>query len=45
LDAEQLEFWKFNSVKQLQELVEKEYSKPIDELVIYLEAVIDKEAG
>ncbi len=43
--AEDLEAWKVKSVNEVQELVEKEYTKLIDELVNYLNREIDKEAG
>jgi hypothetical protein len=45
LNDEQLESWRVNYAKKVQEFVEEEYSKPIDELVTYLESIIDKEAG
>jgi len=45
LNAAQLEPWAIKAVKEIQEIVENEYAKPIDDLVIYLEAEIDKEAG
>ena len=45
LDANQLEVWKVNAVKQLQELVEREYSKPIDELAAYLAKEIAENDG
>jgi hypothetical protein len=36
LNANQLENWKVQSVKQLQNLIEKEYSRPLDEISTYL---------
>jgi hypothetical protein len=45
LKVDQLEHWKETAMKELQETVKNEYEKPIDELVIFLESVIDKEAG
>lgn len=45
LDANQLEAWKVNAVKQLQELVEREYSKPIDELTAFLAKEIAENDG
>jgi uncharacterized protein YeeX (DUF496 family) len=45
LSAAQLEPWAIKAVKEIQEIVENEYAKPIDDLIIYLEAEIDKEAG
>ena len=44
LNAEQAEAWAVKAVKDTQNIVDSEYSKPIDELVTYLEAEIDKEA-
>jgi hypothetical protein len=42
--AEQLEQWREQTIKNIQELT-KEFDKMFDDLVPYLEAVIDKEAG
>jgi hypothetical protein len=39
------ESWRVDSIKKLQEFVKEEYYKPIEELVKYLESIIDKEAG
>jgi hypothetical protein len=43
LDGSQLEAWKMNSVRQLQDLVESEYSKSIDELAAYLSKEMAKD--
>jgi hypothetical protein len=43
-NAEQLEEWKVKTIKEVREIVDG-YEKLFDELVTYLEAEIDKEAG
>jgi hypothetical protein len=44
-DLIELNAWKEQSVKSLQELVEREYAKPIDELLDYLAIEIAREAS
>jgi hypothetical protein len=43
LNAEQLEPRAIKAVKDTQKIVDEQYSKPIDELVTYIETEIDKE--
>lgn len=43
MDGEQLEEWKIKAVKDLQALVETEYSKPIEDLLEYLASEISKQ--
>lgn len=42
-DFAQVEAWKVKAVKQLQSLVEEEYAKPIDNLLVYLASEIAKD--
>lgn len=44
-DVRQLESWKNKAVKDLQELVEQEYGKPIDNLLSYLATEIKQKAN
>jgi hypothetical protein len=42
LNAEQLEIWIANALKEIETKTEDEFAKPVDELVKYLEDEIDK---
>jgi len=45
MGLDQLNKWKIKGVKDLQDLVEREYAKPIDELLTHLASEIKKDAS